>query len=100
MFYYVCNVHVCLQTRSERSDEDDDSVRSASIASARPAVSKAGPSLPKKTRNLEDAVMSFLSSRREAGPVHETTFDTTDERQAFATWFASRLHRIPDERYM
>jgi len=80
----------------------DDDEQPSTTASGRPAAEARASTaqLPKKTRNLEEAMMTFLSSRREAGPIHDLAFDPTDERQAFATWFASRLKRIPDDRYM
>ncbi|RVE61367.1 hypothetical protein OJAV_G00170040, partial [Oryzias javanicus] len=89
--------------RSGRSDEDEDRQSSASAVPTTSADKgeRAGTSsrLPKKSRNLEEAMLSFFAARRDIAPVADLAFDATDERQAFATWFTSRLHRIPDNRW-
>jgi len=92
---------LCLQVGSV--DEDDDGAESC--ASAAPdssqSQSRSSTSKPpsKKSRNLEDAMMAFLTRpRQEVQKPPEMALDPSDERSTFAAWFASRCRRVPEEK--
>ena len=95
----ILGVVFCLQVRSRVSDEEDDGAGS-SVSAARGTSEPPPSKAPKKAKNLEDAMLAYLSaptggSTGSTGRPAELG-DPTDERPAFANWFASRLHKVPD----
>jgi len=107
LHFDILGVVFCLQVRSRSEDEDDGagSSVSASTSAARgrsdlPTTKSRPPA--KKAKNLEDAMLAYLSrpepSTSTSRPPQAELMDPTDERAAFATWFSSRLHRVPDGR--
>jgi len=96
---------VCFQIRSGRSGRSEDeeerlSSVSASAGDTQEAEPRPGTSrgTSKRSTTLEQAMVSYLKTRREAPKAPEPLFDPTDERQAFGSWFTSRLHRVAEDR--
>jgi len=92
---------LCLQVGSVDDDDDDDGAESCASAAPDSSQSRSSTSKPpsKKSRNLEDAMMAFLTRpRQEVQKPAEMALDPSDERSTFAAWFASRCRRVPEEK--